>query len=372
MSQLQVSGLKRYLLPLAAIAVAVLLSWPLRPLEDISMPLLVLAVLVSAWYGGFGPALLAAILAVLTSDFLFIEPIYSIDLNLAFLERSVAFALVLGVTIWFANIRKAAELQLQEQTERLQQQARALEAVQEELRRADRMKDDFLAVLSHELRNPLGAIRNGVYLLRDGRPEDAGHIHDMMDRQLKQLVRLIEDLLDVSRITRGKIVLRKEPVELSQVVHDALELSRGPIDAQGHDLHVDLPPQPVTLLGDRSRLAQVFSNVLHNAAKFTPARGRIDLVAEREDGAVVVRIRDNGTGIPVDMLDEVFGMFTQADRSPARQSGGLGIGLSLVRGLVEAHGGTVVAHSEGAGKGSEIEVRLPAQDALVLAPVPVA
>jgi signal transduction histidine kinase len=362
MNPFRLSGLYRYAVPIATVAVAVLLSWPLRPLQDISMPLLVLAVLVSAWYGGFGPALAAAVLALLTSDFLFIEPIYSIDLNLSFLERSVAFGLVLGVTIWFANIRKAAERKLREQSERLQQQTRALEAIQEELRRADRMKDDFLAVLSHELRNPLGAIRNGLYLLRDGRTENPGHVHEMMDRQLKQLVRLIEDLLDVSRITRGTIVLRKEPVELSQVVRDAVELSRAPIEAQGHELAVSLPPQPVTLLGDRSRLAQVFSNVLHNAAKFTPARGRIDLDARQEDGAIVVRIRDNGTGIPVDMLDQVFGMFTQADRSPARRSGGLGIGLSLVRGLVEAHGGTVVAHSEGVGKGSEIEVRLPAQD----------
>jgi len=358
----QLSRLNRYALPVATVAVAVILSWPLRPLQDISMPLLVLAVLVSAWYGGFGPALAAAILALLISDFLFIEPIYSIDLNLAFLERSVAFGLVLGVTIWFANIRKAAEVKLRDQTALLQQQTRALEVVQAELRRADRMKDDFLAVLSHELRNPLGAIRNGLYLLRDERVENAAHIHEMMDRQLKQLVRLIEDLLDVSRITRGKIVLRREPVELSQVLRDAVELTRGPIEAQGHELQMALPSQPVTLLGDRSRLAQVFSNVLHNAAKFTPARGHIDLVAEQEDGLVVVRIRDNGSGIPVDMLDQVFGLFTQADRSPGRQTGGLGIGLSLVRGLVEAHGGTVVAHSEGIGKGSEIEVRLPAQE----------
>src|SRR6266550_2387759 len=149
-------GLRRYALSVLTIGGAVLLSWPLHPLQDIAMPLLVLAVLISAWYGGPGPALFSAVLAVLAADYFFIEPVYSIDLNLAFVERTLTFGLILGVVIWFAHIRKRAEEKLLEQSERLQDQTRVLEAAKEDLKRADRMKDEFLAVLSHELRNPLG------------------------------------------------------------------------------------------------------------------------------------------------------------------------------------------------------------------------
>jgi signal transduction histidine kinase len=355
-------GLRRYALSIAAIAAAVLISWPLRPLQDVSTPLFVVAVLVSAWYGGPGPAALAAILAVLTADFFFIAPYYSVDFNLAFVERSIGFGLVLAVVIWFAHVRKRAEEQLREQRDLLRQQALVLEAAKEDLRRADRQKDEFLAVLSHEIRNPLGAIRNGIYILDNGGVEDPRRIHEMMDRQFQQLLRLIEDLLDVSRITKGKVVLRKEPVELAGIVRDAVESSRASIEAHGHDLSVSLPSRPVTIEGDPVRLAQVLSNILNNAAKFTPREGRIRLDAATEGGTVVIRVRDNGIGIPPEMVERIFEMFTQADRTPSQQYGGLGIGLSLVRGLVEAHGGTVEASSEGRGKGSEIVVRLPAQE----------
>ncbi|HZI89918.1 MAG TPA: HAMP domain-containing sensor histidine kinase, partial [Candidatus Polarisedimenticolia bacterium] len=331
------SALERYALSLLTVGAAVLISWPLHPLQDISLPLLVLAVLVSAWYGGAGPAFLAAVLSVLAADYFFIEPFYSIDINLAFVERSLTFALILAVVSWFANVRRRAEAELREQTELLKEQTRVLEAARLELKRADRLKDDFLAVLSHELRNPLGAIRNGLYLLRDGRTEDPRHIHDMMERQLKQVLRLVEDLLDVSRITTGKVVLKQEQVELDTVVQDAVDLSRSAIDSMGHHLALHLPEDPVTIRGDRQRLAQVFSNLLNNAAKFTPRGGQIALDAAAEQGNVVVRVRDNGIGIPPDMVDRIFEMFTQADRSASRQNAGLGIGLSLVRGLVEAH-----------------------------------
>ena len=359
------SGLDRYALALLTVGAAVLISWPLHPLQDISMPLLVLAVLVSAWYGGPGPALLSAILAVLAADYFFIEPFYSIDLNLAFIERSLTFALILAVVIWFAGVRKRAETELRQQTELLKEQARVLEEARRELKHASKLKDDFLAVLSHELRNPLGAIRNGLYLIRDGRSEDPRHIHDMMERQLRQLLRLMEDLLDVSRITSGKVVLKQEHVELASIVRDAVDSSRTSIDAMGHHLAIHLPDEPVAIRGDRVRLAQVFSNLLSNAAKFTPRGGEIALDAAAENGTVVVRVRDNGIGIAPDMVDRIFEMFTQADRSASRQNAGLGIGLSLVRGLVEAHGGSVKATSGGPGTGSEIVVRLPAEASAV-------
>ena len=360
------TGLERYALSVLTVGSAVLISWPLHPLQDISMPLLVLAVLVSAWYGGAGPAVVSGILAVLAADYFFIEPRYSIDLNLSFVERSITFALILAVAIWFANVRKRAEAGLREQTERLREQTQVLETARLDLKRADRMKDEFLAVLSHEVRNPLGAIRNGLYLLRDGRTQEPRHVLEMMERQLRQIIRLMEDLLEVSRITSGKVALSQEPVELEAMVRDAVDSSRASIESMGHQLAIHLPSDPVTIRGDRVRLAQVLSNLLTNSAKFTPRGGRIAVDASAENGEVVIHVRDNGIGIPPDMVERVFEMFTQADRSASRQHGGLGIGLSLVRGLVEAHGGSVKAVSAGAGTGSDITVRLPVEPSAVV------
>ena len=180
----------------------------------------------------------------------------------------------------------------------------------------------------------------------------------MMERQLGQMVRLIDDLLDVSRISQGKIELRKERIELAAVVQSALEISRPLVEANGHELLVALPPEPVFLDGDLTRLAQVFSNLLNNSARYTPRGGRIRLTAERQGAEVVVTVRDTGVGIPAAMLPRVFEMFTQVDRSPEGSQGGLGIGLTLVRRLVELHGGTVEARSDGLGQGSELIVRL--------------
>jgi two-component system CheB/CheR fusion protein len=180
-----------------------------------------------------------------------------------------------------------------------------------------------------------------------------------MERQVQHLVRLVDDLLEVSRVTRGKIELRKERVELAAIVQSALETSRPLIEEAGHDLTVSLPSEPVYLEADPTRLAQVFLNLLNNAAKYTDPGGRIWLTAELAGNEVLVRVRDTGIGIPADMLPRVFDLFTQADRTLERSQGGLGIGLSLVRSLVEMHGGTVAAHSDGPGKGSEFIVRLP-------------
>jgi CheY-like chemotaxis protein len=185
----------------------------------------------------------------------------------------------------------------------------------------------------------------------------------MMERQLTQLVRIVDDLLDVSRISRGKMELRKEPVELAAVVQSAVETSRPVIEERGHDLTVALPPESVTLDADLTRLAQVFANLLNNSAKYTPAGGRIRLAAERRGREVVVSVEDTGIGIPEGSLGSIFDMFSQVDRTLERTTGGLGIGLSLVKGLVEMHGGTVEVTSGGEGMGSTFTVRLPVSTA---------
>jgi PAS domain S-box-containing protein len=229
------------------------------------------------------------------------------------------------------------------------------------LREADRRKDEFLATLAHELRNPLAPIRNAVELMRLSNGEAAlrDEARSMMERQVAQLVRLVDDLLDISRITRGKLRLRREPVELTTMVRGAVEAARPCIDAQGHRLSVTLPPGPTHLDADPTRLSQVLSNLLTNAAKYTERGGHIGLAAEREGGDVVVSVRDTGIGIAAEHLAHIFEMFSQVDPALERSQGGLGIGLALVRGLVELHGGSVEARSGGPGRGSEFTVRLP-------------
>jgi PAS domain S-box-containing protein len=227
------------------------------------------------------------------------------------------------------------------------------------LREADRKKDEFLAILAHELRNPLAPLRTGLELVRRGAGQ-AERAWLMMERQVNQLVRLVDDLLDVSRITQGRLELRRGPVQLAAVIEGAVETARPLIDRARHDLTVALPDRSVTLDGDAARLSQVFANLLTNAAKYTPPGGRIRVSAAREPGGVSVTVADNGVGIPPPMLPRVFDMFTQVDRTLEKTTGGLGIGLSLVKGLVEMHGGTVVAQSDGEGTGSTFTVRLPA------------
>ncbi len=230
-----------------------------------------------------------------------------------------------------------------------------------QLRDADRRKDEFLATLAHELRNPLAPLRNGLQVMKLA-AGDAGAVEQargMMERQLGQMVRLVDDLLDVSRITRGKLQLRRERVDLASAVRSAVETARPLIEASAHELAVRLPPEPVPLDGDPTRLAQVFSNLLTNAAKYTDKAGRIALTAVQDGGVVVVAVKDTGIGIPPEHLPKLFEIFSQVDSALERSQGGLGIGLSLVKGLVEMHGGTVEARSDGPGRGSEFVVRLP-------------
>jgi PAS domain S-box-containing protein len=229
------------------------------------------------------------------------------------------------------------------------------------LREGDRRKDEFLALLAHELRNPLAPLRNGLQVMRlaGGLPHPVVRARDVMDRQLAHMVRLVDDLLDVSRVSRGKLELRRSRVRLADVVGSAVETARPLIDAAGHDLTVSLPDEPVVLDADLTRLAQVFANLLTNSAKYTERGGKICLSAAREGGEAVVTVRDTGIGIPPEDLPRIFDMFSQVDRSIERATGGLGIGLALVRGLVEMHGGTVTGESNGLGAGSTFTVRLP-------------
>lgn len=230
-----------------------------------------------------------------------------------------------------------------------------------QLRETDRRKDEFLATLAHELRNPLAPVRNAVQILRLKGPAapELEWCREVIDRQMAQMTHLIDDLLDVSRITRNKLELRKGRVHLEGVVQGAIETSRPLIETMSHQLVVSLPTQPVLLDADVTRLAQAFSNLLHNAAKYTERGGQIWLRAERQGSDVVVTVQDTGVGIPGDQLPRIFEIFAQVDRSLERSQGGLGIGLTLVKQIVEMHGGSVQARSDGAGKGSEFIVRLP-------------
>ena len=233
--------------------------------------------------------------------------------------------------------------------------------VEEVLRDADRRKDEFIATLSHELRNPLAPIRNGLQVLRitDGQGPSAERAREMMERQVEHLVRLVDDLLEVSRVSHGKIELRKERLDLAVVVNRAVDLHRELIDAAGVLLRVAPPDAPVLVDADQVRLAQIFGNLLNNAVNYTDRGGHIEVAVRRVADEAIVSVADTGVGIPKDMLPHVFDLFVQGERTLGRDIGGLGIGLSLVRSLVELHGGEVEAHSEGEARGSRFIVRLP-------------
>ncbi|HEY9380589.1 MAG TPA: ATP-binding protein [Burkholderiales bacterium] len=271
---------------------------------------------------------------------------------------------LLGTLSFFGRARppfRADELEFLDTISRYVSIAYERLRLTKELRVSDRRKDEFLATLAHELRNPLAPIRNGLQLI--GAPalntEALGRVRAMMDRQLAQMVRLIDDLLDVSRITRGRIELRKQRVELATVLTSAGETVRPLIESLGHELLITLPPQPILLDADLTRLAQAFMNLLNNAAKYTESGGRIEVEATVHGSDVIVSVRDNGIGIPAEVLPNVFDLFVQGDRSLERPQGGLGVGLTLVKRLIEMHDGSIQAHSDGRGHGAEFTVRLP-------------
>jgi signal transduction histidine kinase len=246
--------------------------------------------------------------------------------------------------------------------QRVAERTAALEATTAALQEADRRKDEFLAMLAHELRNPLAPIRTAVQLLRlkELKSEQRSRARDVIERQVEHLVTLIDDLLDVSRITRGMITLQREPVLVGAIVARAIETTRPLIDANQHELALELPDELITLDGDKTRLVQVLANILHNATKFMDPGGRIHLRVSRESSHVAISISDTGIGISQELLPRIFDLFTQVHSKAERSQGGLGIGLALVRRLTEMHGGTVTARSEGPGHGTEITVRIPA------------
>jgi CheY-like chemotaxis protein len=231
----------------------------------------------------------------------------------------------------------------------------------QQLHDEDRHKNEFLAMLGHELRNPLTPIRNAAELLRrvGPDPERLNWAQGVIERQVKHLARLVDDLLDVSRITRGKIELHQEPLEVSEAIRTAVEISRPLLESRGHRFTISAPARPLWIKADPGRIAQVLGNLLNNAAKYTPEGGAISLTANQEDNDVVFRVVDNGTGISRDMLSNIFDLFAQGERPPNSLHDGLGVGLTLVRHLVHLHGGSVDVFSAGPNKGSEFVVRLP-------------
>jgi signal transduction histidine kinase len=278
-----------------------------------------------------------------------------------FLEKGRLDATLLDRSIRYALQQRRYEIDLERKVrERTEELARANEA----LREADRRKDEFLATLAHELRNPLAPIRNALEIMRMAgtNPQSVLRARDIVERQVGQMVRLINDLMDVSRITRGKLALTVEEVGIGEVIEAAIETSRPLLDEAGLTLKHALPKPPLLVRGDRLRLAQVFSNLLNNSAKYTEPGGTVTLTARREGPEAVVRVRDTGVGIPPEILPRVFELFTQVDRTLNRSQGGLGIGLALVQQIVALHGGSVAVHSDGVGKGAEFVVRLPAPE----------
>ena len=268
------------------------------------------------------------------------------------LEREITARKLAEENMLKANVE--LERRVQERTAELQEAALAL-------KEANRRKDEFLATLAHELRNPLAPIRNSLHLM--SQPAANAAVQEKaratMERQLKQLVRLVDDLLDINRISKGKLQLVKTPLELSEAINSAVETSRPLIVEMQQELHIDLPPEPVVVDADLVRLAQALMNLLNNAAKYSPKNTVIDLKVERKDSEALITVRDHGIGIASEQLPRIFDIFSQVDPALDRSRGGLGIGLSLVKSLVELHGGTIEARSEGLGKGSEFTIRLP-------------
>ncbi len=276
-----------------------------------------------------------------------------------FLEKGRIDATLLERSIRYALQKKRYESQLERKVE---ERTHELAQANEALRKADLKKDEFLATLAHELRNPLAPIRNALEIIRmaGDKPETIERARAIMERQVGQLVRLVDDLLDVSRVTRGKLHLNIESLDLASIMEAAVEISRPNLDQAGLALSVSPPEPPITVEGDRIRMAQILSNLLNNAAKFTDAGGKVEFIGLREGDKATIVVRDNGVGIAAELLPEIFNLFTQMDRTVSRSQGGLGIGLALVRRLVEIHGGEVSAKSDGLGKGSEFIVQLPA------------
>jgi signal transduction histidine kinase/CheY-like chemotaxis protein len=370
----------RYGSAVVSIALAMLVRLWLEPVLNghYTFTLFYAALIFTAWYGGKGPSLLAILLGLLAGILLTAlsphgranitseEYIIGIALYCLIGLLSVFFSESLRLARERAEVNAADALRRQEQLEcEVAQRKRLEEALRQraaELAEAHRRKDEFLAMLAHELRNPLAPVRSGLHIIKQlgisGTPLEK--VQQIMERQVELLIHLVDDLLDLSRIAHGKIHLHKQKIHLATVVHSAVETCRPLIEARRHELTVTLPDEPLHLEADPTRLEQILINLLSNAAKYTQEGGRIELTAGQQKDEVVIRVRDNGMGIPPEMLRRIFEPFQQADWVGGHADVGLGVGLTLVRRLTELHNGRVAVHSPGPGQGSEFVVRLPA------------
>lgn len=339
-----------YLFAFTAVLLAASLRWALLPIFSDQLPFFtfLMAVILVTWLGGMKPAVVSAIFGLIFG--------FSIFGSLRVYRGDSLVPLAWGATAY--SVLAIAIIATGESMRRLYRESIiAIDRLKDEGRR----KNQFLATLSHELRNPLAPLRNGLEMLRlaKGDPQITGQVQEIMERQFAQLVHLIDDLLEASRISCGKIELKCQAVNLESIIRQAIESTQSMIDREGQRLIVEIEEAPVIVHGDSTRLIQVFGNILNNASKYSKTGGKISVRLSKDSRFATVRIKDDGVGIPSSELSSVFDIFTQVIDTKDRSQGGLGIGLSLVKGLVELHGGTVSAHSDGSGRGSEFVVSLP-------------
>jgi signal transduction histidine kinase/ActR/RegA family two-component response regulator len=355
-----VGRLGRYALATLIVAAATVVRLAIDPLihEQIPYFLYVAAVVVATWRCGVDGGVLATLLAAVTGNYLFVAPRYELTPHPADLVAMTFFSAVALGLVWLVGRWKRAEVALRSQADRLR-------VLHQEAERANRVKDEFLATLSHELRTPLNAMLGWAHLLRKGGlPEERRrHAIDVIVRNAEAQSHLIEDVFDVSAIISGRLRLKVEPINLVAVTSEALDSVRPAAEARQIELQTFFPERCL-ILGDGDRLQQVAWNLVSNAVKFTPRRGRIELSIETRDSRVDLRVVDTGIGIGPEFLPHLFERFTQRDASTTRRYGGLGLGLAIVRHLVELHGGTVVAESAGEGKGATFTVSLPVRAVL--------
>ncbi|MFC5513843.1 ATP-binding protein [Massilia jejuensis] len=344
-----------YLLAVAGALIAAALRFELGPILGGAVPVVIFTVpvVISALYGGFGPGIACTLVSAAISSYLFISP-YSPLLSS---QASVILLLFLaiGTTIsYFGQQMKTLQA-------RLAKQASNLEAANRELAHANASKDVFLAMLAHELRNPLAGISTAAELLKFIRADQQriAQTGEMISRQVWHMSKLVDDLLDVSRVTRGLVTVEKKPVDLTAALHGALEQVRAAVASKRQVLEIDVPDEPVHVCGDRTRLTQVISNLLTNANRYSPEGSRIDVAISATEQHVHVAVSDQGQGIAPAFLPRIFDLFVQAERSIDRSQGGLGIGLALVKKITELHEGTVSADSAGLGQGSRFVITLP-------------
>ena len=322
-----------------------------------------ISVVIAAWYGGLKPGLVATVLGALAADYLFIPTQHSLRIGSVTGAVALTMFVFIGLLISWAyeSLHRVRRL-LERKQHNLRVNMKAQRRLQAALVASDRRKDEFLATLAHELRNPLAPLRTAAHILRARTPASQETLEvqvSVIDRQVTQMTRLIDDLMDVARITRGTLALSRDRIDVTEVIQNAVETSRPLIDACGHELTISLPAHPAYVDADIVRLTQVISNLLNNASKYTPSGGRIHVGTCVVANELTVSVTDTGVGIPESMLDRIFEPFTQLEARTNQSKDGLGIGLALARQLARLHGGDITARSPGAGKGTEFSVHLP-------------